>query len=234
MSDNFSSLWLPFWLGIFPGPYNHFLPGPQFALSLLCFDFWAVVSRLHSVVLSFSHSCPCSLSSPCFGLSFLSIVSPVGYLFRLDRPFFHPFLFPAVYILAGFFSSWWVPRLLLSVHLLSRMLKTSAAPYFLYIHNSVYFRPANMRSTFYVALSAVATLVAADSPNPFNIPKGGYSFTVGEPTTLKWQPNSDGTVSLKLQSGEVLTPDGGSTIACEWCLSCGSREDTMLTGSSAH
>lgn len=76
----------------------------------------------------------------------------------------------------------------------------------------------NMRSTFYLALSAVATLVVADNPNAFNIPKGGYKFTAGEPTTLKWNPNNDNTVSLKLQSGEVLTPDGGSTIACEYIL----------------
>lgn len=72
-----------------------------------------------------------------------------------------------------------------------------------------------MRSTFFLALSTIATLVVADNPNAFNIPKGGYKFTAGEPVTLKWNPNSDGTVSLRLQSGDVLTPDGGTTIACE-------------------
>lgn len=73
-----------------------------------------------------------------------------------------------------------------------------------------------MRSNFYLAISALATLAAADNPNAFNIPKGGYHFEVGEPTTLKWNPSTDGTVSLKLQSGEVSTPESGSTIACEY------------------
>jgi len=72
-----------------------------------------------------------------------------------------------------------------------------------------------MRSNFYLAISALATLAAADNPNAFNIPNGGYKFEVGEPTTLKWSPTTDGTVSLKLQSGEVSTPESGSTIACE-------------------
>jgi len=74
-----------------------------------------------------------------------------------------------------------------------------------------------MRSNFYLAISALATLATAENPNAFNIPNGGYKFEVGEPTTLKWTPSTDGTVSLKLQSGEVSTPDSGSTIACELC-----------------
>lgn len=74
----------------------------------------------------------------------------------------------------------------------------------------------NMRSNFYLALSALVTLAVADKPNAFNIPNGGYSFKVGEATTLKWTPYTHGTVSLKLQSGEVSTPDSGSTIACEY------------------
>lgn len=73
-----------------------------------------------------------------------------------------------------------------------------------------------MRSNFYLTIGALATLAAADNPNAFNIPKGGYQFEVGEPTTLKWNPTTDGTVSLKLQSGEVSTPESGSTIACKY------------------
>ena len=71
-----------------------------------------------------------------------------------------------------------------------------------------------MRSTYYLILSTIAAVVVADN-NAFNIPNGGYKFTAGTATTLKWKPDTDGTVSLKLQSGDVLTPDGGSTIACE-------------------
>ncbi|CBF84879.1 hypothetical protein AN1449.2 [Aspergillus nidulans FGSC A4] len=69
-----------------------------------------------------------------------------------------------------------------------------------------------MRSVFFFALSAVATLVAARE-NAFNIPKNGYSFTAGEATTLSWEPSTEGTVTLKLQHGEVLTSDSGTTIA---------------------
>ncbi|KAL4813347.1 Ser-Thr-rich glycosyl-phosphatidyl-inositol-anchored membrane family-domain-containing protein [Aspergillus spinulosporus] len=69
-----------------------------------------------------------------------------------------------------------------------------------------------MRSVFFFALSAVATLVAARE-NAFNIPKDGYTFTAGEATTLSWEPSTEGTVTLKLQHGEILTSDSGTTIA---------------------
>ncbi|KAL4902530.1 Ser-Thr-rich glycosyl-phosphatidyl-inositol-anchored membrane family-domain-containing protein [Aspergillus multicolor] len=69
-----------------------------------------------------------------------------------------------------------------------------------------------MRSVFFLALSAVATLVAARE-NAFNIPKDGYSFTAGEATTLTWDPSTEGTVTLKLQYGDVLTSSSGTTIA---------------------
>ncbi|KAL4977807.1 Ser-Thr-rich glycosyl-phosphatidyl-inositol-anchored membrane family-domain-containing protein [Aspergillus desertorum] len=69
-----------------------------------------------------------------------------------------------------------------------------------------------MRYVFFLALSATATLVTARE-NAFNIPKGGYTFTAGEATTLSWDPSTEGTVTLKLQHGEVLTSDSGTTIA---------------------
>ncbi|KAL2814789.1 Ser-Thr-rich glycosyl-phosphatidyl-inositol-anchored membrane family-domain-containing protein [Aspergillus granulosus] len=68
-----------------------------------------------------------------------------------------------------------------------------------------------MRSIFFVALSAVATLVAARE-NPFNIPPSGYEFTAGESTTLSWDPTTEGTVTLKLQWGESFTSTTGETI----------------------
>lgn len=72
-----------------------------------------------------------------------------------------------------------------------------------------------MRSTLYLVVSALATVAVADQPNAFKVPNGGYQFKTGEPTTLKWEPSTDDTISLKLQSGEVSTPESGTTIACE-------------------
>ncbi|KAL4951321.1 Ser-Thr-rich glycosyl-phosphatidyl-inositol-anchored membrane family-domain-containing protein [Aspergillus filifer] len=69
-----------------------------------------------------------------------------------------------------------------------------------------------MRSMFFLALSAVATLAAARE-NPFNIPSEGYSFTAGESTTLSWEPTTEGTVTLKLQWGSQFTSSTGTTIA---------------------
>lgn len=68
-------------------------------------------------------------------------------------------------------------------------------------------------SIFYLAASAFAALAAASQPNPFNIPNNGYTFTVGQPTTLTWDPTTSGTVSLKLLWGAVTTADSGITIA---------------------
>ncbi|KAI9934436.1 hypothetical protein ASPWEDRAFT_43847 [Aspergillus wentii DTO 134E9] len=72
-----------------------------------------------------------------------------------------------------------------------------------------------MRSAIYMSLSAFAAVVAAASSNPFNNPAGGYSFKAGSPTTITWDPTTSGTVSLKLQWGNALTPDSGSEIASE-------------------
>jgi hypothetical protein len=67
---------------------------------------------------------------------------------------------------------------------------------------------------FYLSLSAFAALAAAaDNANPFNIPTEGYTFTAGKPTTLTWQPTTEGSVTLRLQWGSVLTADSGSVIA---------------------
>lgn len=69
-----------------------------------------------------------------------------------------------------------------------------------------------MRSVFFLALGAIATLAAARD-NAFNIPKDGYEFTAGESTTLKWAPSTQGTVTLKLQHGEAFDSSTGTTIA---------------------
>ncbi|RMJ27578.1 GPI anchored protein [Aspergillus sp. HF37] len=48
---------------------------------------------------------------------------------------------------------------------------------------------------------------------PLQYPRGGYSFTAGEPTTLSWKSNTKGTVSLILQHGTNFMPKDGHPIA---------------------
>ena len=71
-----------------------------------------------------------------------------------------------------------------------------------------------MRSFMYMAVSAFAAFAAAQSnDNPFNVPNEGYDFTAGEPTTVTWDPTTDGTITLKLQIGTDITPESGIVIA---------------------
>ncbi|PLB34071.1 GPI anchored serine-threonine rich family protein [Aspergillus candidus] len=72
-----------------------------------------------------------------------------------------------------------------------------------------------MHAFIYLTLSGLTALAAAaaNNANSFNIPKDGYSFKAGEPTTLSWDPTTEGTITLKLQWGAVLTPDSGKEIA---------------------
>ncbi|KAJ5204128.1 uncharacterized protein N7498_005007 [Penicillium cinerascens] len=71
-----------------------------------------------------------------------------------------------------------------------------------------------MRAFICLAVSALAAVVAANSTaNPFQNPPGGYTFTVGQATTLVWRPTTPGTVSLRLQHGELTTSTDGTAIA---------------------
>ncbi|OJD10718.1 hypothetical protein AJ78_08346 [Emergomyces pasteurianus Ep9510] len=72
-----------------------------------------------------------------------------------------------------------------------------------------------MRSVIFVAISAFAAFVAAQSSleNPFKVPAGGYNFNAGKPTTVTWDPTTDGTVTLKLQKGSNITPSSGIILA---------------------
>lgn len=73
-----------------------------------------------------------------------------------------------------------------------------------------------MRAFIYSAVTVFAAVVAAsDNANSFKVPRGGYSFTAGETTTLEWDPTTSGTVSLRLQHGAVTTENSGMPIACE-------------------
>lgn len=70
----------------------------------------------------------------------------------------------------------------------------------------------------YRSLLALATFVAvalaADNPNPFNVPEG-FALTAGEPTTLKWKPTTAGTVTLQLRQGSSNDLNKGTTIKCK-------------------
>ncbi|CDM30869.1 hypothetical protein DTO012A8_7465 [Penicillium roqueforti] len=71
-----------------------------------------------------------------------------------------------------------------------------------------------MRFFISLAVAAMAAVAAANSKaNPFSIPVEGYTFKVGEPTALKWEPTTDGTVSLILQWGAVISGNSGTVIA---------------------
>ncbi|KAJ6078775.1 hypothetical protein N7467_008528 [Penicillium canescens] len=64
------------------------------------------------------------------------------------------------------------------------------------------------------AVAALAAIASASSKdNSFNIPTNGYTFKVGESTTLTWTPSTSGTVTLRLQWGAVTTANSGSVIA---------------------
>lgn len=76
-----------------------------------------------------------------------------------------------------------------------------------------------MRSFICLTVSALAAVATAGSmANPFKIPSGGYSFTVGEATTLQWDPTTSGTVTLRLQHGSVTTSTDGYAIAGEYLI----------------
>ena len=73
-----------------------------------------------------------------------------------------------------------------------------------------------MYSAIYVAFAAaLAVLVAADYPNAFKVPAGGYNFKTGVPADLSWNPTTQGTVTLKLQWGSPTGMDTGMIIACK-------------------
>lgn len=73
-----------------------------------------------------------------------------------------------------------------------------------------------MRAFTSLAIAVFAAVVSASShANPFNVPQGGYTFTVGQATTLNWTPTTGGTVSLRLQHGDVTTANTGMSIVCK-------------------
>lgn len=73
-----------------------------------------------------------------------------------------------------------------------------------------------MRAFSYFVAAALAAVAAARSTdNAFNNPEGGYTFTAGKSTTVTWNADTPGTVSLRLQTGKTTTASSGSEIACK-------------------
>jgi hypothetical protein len=64
-------------------------------------------------------------------------------------------------------------------------------------------------------ISAFSLLVSAQSgANPI-VPIEG-SINAGQPLTIKWQPNTQGTVSLTLRWGAAQNLEKGTPIACKF------------------
>lgn len=62
--------------------------------------------------------------------------------------------------------------------------------------------------------ASLLSVVLAQAPNAFQIPPAGYALAAGQPTTLKWNPTTPGTVSLYLRSGASSALEKGELIEC--------------------
>jgi len=65
-------------------------------------------------------------------------------------------------------------------------------------------------ATILALLSTPFLVLAAD--NAFIVPEEGLSATGGEPVTLKWEPSTEGTISLILRSGNSADLKEGTII----------------------
>ncbi len=75
-------------------------------------------------------------------------------------------------------------------------------------------------------------VVAQERPNPFTL-KPDFMINAGEPTTITWEPTTDGTVSIRLRAGASSNLEEGTIIACERSpLPNSSMERRALTRSS--
>ena len=87
-------------------------------------------------------------------------------------------------------------------------------------------------SLLYVASSFLALVAAQERPNPFTL-KPDFMINAGEPTTITWEPTTDGTVSIRLRAGASSNLEEGTVIACERSpLPNSSMEPHALTRSS--
>ncbi|KAI4288814.1 MAG: hypothetical protein L6R35_001926 [Caloplaca aegaea] len=65
---------------------------------------------------------------------------------------------------------------------------------------------------FYIATSLFALATAQQRANPFTLPPG-FMITAGEPTTISWDPTTQGTVSIRLRQGASSNLEEGIVIA---------------------
>ena len=70
-----------------------------------------------------------------------------------------------------------------------------------------------IKYTSLLAFLSAPLLALAQQPNAFIIPDEGLSATGGQPLDLKWQPTTDGTISLILRSGSAENLAEGTIIA---------------------
>ncbi|KAL9012837.1 MAG: hypothetical protein Q9173_002429 [Seirophora scorigena] len=64
----------------------------------------------------------------------------------------------------------------------------------------------------YIAASLFALAAAQEKANPFTLPPG-FMITAGEPTTITWNPTTQGTVSIRLRQGASSNLEEGTVIA---------------------
>ncbi|KAL8958315.1 MAG: hypothetical protein Q9183_005862 [Haloplaca sp. 2 TL-2023] len=69
-------------------------------------------------------------------------------------------------------------------------------------------------SILYAASSLLALAVAQNRPNPFTLAPD-FMINAGEPTTITWEPTTDGTVSIRLRSGASSDLEEGTEILCK-------------------
>jgi hypothetical protein len=62
-------------------------------------------------------------------------------------------------------------------------------------------------------LVAFSALAVAQNPNPI-VPLEG-TVTAGQPTTIKWTPTTEGTITLSLRSGPASNLGPPTVIACK-------------------
>ncbi|KAL8902617.1 MAG: hypothetical protein Q9207_004544 [Kuettlingeria erythrocarpa] len=67
-------------------------------------------------------------------------------------------------------------------------------------------------SLLYIASSVVALAAAQEKANPFTLPPG-FMITAGQPTTITWDPTTQGTVSIRLREGASSNLEEGTVVA---------------------
>ena len=82
-------------------------------------------------------------------------------------------------------------------------------------------------SILYAASSLLALAVAQNRPNPFTL-DSDFMITAGEPTTITWEPTTDGTVSIRLRSGASSDLEEGTEILCKCTLLGRVRASALL------